>query len=242
MASLLCLLLSVISFWQATAAPPNQQAELAIINFPSDNDVVRGVISITGSATHPAFARFQMAYAKEPVASNDAWITIGIERSDQVVNGELAIWDTTTVADGSYSLRLRVIRLDGNYSETEVKQVVVANSQPTEIPTPEAPPETPTPTVTPTALPPTETITIDQPQVDTPTPRTLPQSSELPTPRPTGNAGLPIPKIILDTTPLKSSCLWGGGAILLIFLFFGFLSTMRIFILGLIDRSKSRRR
>ena len=240
--SLIGLLLSGLSTWQAAAAPSKQQADLAFISFPGDNEVVRGVISITGSAAHPAFDRFQVSYAKEPISGNNAWVTVGIERQDPVINGELAIWNTTTVPDGSYSLRLRVIRRDGNYSEIETKQVVVANAAPTETPTPEGPQETPTATITPTPLPPTPTVIIDQPVVDTATPRALVLAGELPTPRPTSESGLPIPAVIVDTAPIKSGCLWGGGAILLVFLFFGFLSAIRIFVMGFVDRTSRRRR
>ncbi|MFQ5578222.1 MAG: hypothetical protein ACE5G8_14660 [Anaerolineae bacterium] len=223
---------------RALAAPP-RQGDLAVISFPGDNEVVRGVISITGSAVHPNFQRFQMAYAVEPVVSNDQWVTIGIERTDQVVNGELAIWDTATVPDGSYSLRLRVIRLDGNYTEIEVKQIVIANAQPTDTPTPAA---TVPPTATPTPLPPTPTIVIELSLDQTATPRPLTITQALPTPRPE-NAGLiPIPTIKADTSPLKSGCLWGGGVMLVIFLLFGFLSTLRLFVMGFATRVKKRGR
>jgi hypothetical protein len=240
--NLIVLLLSGVSIWQAAAAPPEQQADLAFISFPGDNEVVRGVISITGSAAHPAFDRFQVSYAREPVAGNNAWVAVGIERQDPVINGELAIWDTTTVPDGSYSLRLRVIRRDGNYSEIETNQVVVANAVPTETPTLEGPQETPTPTITPTSIPPTLTVIVEQPVVDTATPRALVLAGELPTPRPTSEGSLPIPDVIIDTAPIKSGCLWGGGAILLVFLFFGFLSAIRVFVMGFVDRTSHRRR
>jgi len=239
--NLIILFFSMISSWDVTAAPSRQQAELAFIASPTDNEVVRGVISIRGSATHPAFDRFQVAYAREPVTRNNAWVTIGIERRDQVVNGELAIWDTRTVPDGSYSLRLRVIRADGNYSEIEVKQLVVANTQPTETPTPEGPQATPTPTITPTSLPPTPTVVIEQPVVDTPTPRPLALVGELPTPRPTSSGAIPIPNVEVDTAPLKSGCLWGAGGMFIIFLFFGFLSAIRTFVMGFADRTRGRR-
>ncbi|MEM7031126.1 MAG: hypothetical protein AAF629_16305 [Chloroflexota bacterium] len=235
---LFVIVLSTEASWLVQAAPPAQQSELAFITSPTDNEIVRGVISIRGSAAHPGFDRYQMAYAKEPVGGNNAWVLIGIERRVQVVNGELAIWDTRTVPDGSYSLRLRVVRNDGNYAETETRQIVVANSQPTETPTPNA---TPTPTVTPTPLPPTPTIVIEQPIVDTPTPRPLAQVGALPTPRPTNSGTIPIPNVIFDTAPLKSGCLWGGGSMLLVFLLFGFLSAFRTFVLGFADRTRGRR-
>ena len=238
--SLIFILLSTILTWRATAAPLQQQADLAIISFPGNNEVIRGIISITGSATHPAFDRFQIAYAREPVIRNDAWITIGIERRDQIVNGELAIWDTRTIPDGSYSLRLRAIRIDGNYAEIEIKQVVVANTQPTETPTPATPAGTATPTISPTPLPSTPTIIIPQPIIDTPTPRLLAQVIDLPTPRPTNDGSLPIPAIEVDTALLKSGCFWGAGAMLVIFLFFGFLAAIRTFMMGFADRTRGK--
>lgn len=227
--------------WSVAAAPPNQQAQLAFITFPANNEVVRGVISITGSATHPAFDRFQVAYAQEPVSGNNAWVIIGVERREQVVNGELTVWDTRTVPDGSYSLRLRVVRTDGNYGEIEARQVVVANSQPTETATSLAPAVAP-PTITPTPLPPTPTVVIAQPVVDTPTPRPLAVVGALPTPRPTSSGAIPLPNVEVDTSQLRSGCLWGAGAMLIVFLFFGFLSAMRVFILGFADRTRGRRR
>ena len=230
-------LLSALPGLSAIAAPP-RQGELAQITYPADNEVVRGIISVTGSAVHPQFDRFQLAYAPEPVTQNDQWVGIGIERTDQVVNGELAIWDTTTVPDGSYSLRLRVVRQDGNYGETEVHHIVVANAQPTETPTPELL-VTRAPTQTPTPLPPTPTIVVEVPFDQTPTPRPLTITQVLPTPRSADAPILPIPKIKMNAAPLKSACLMGGGGILALFLLFGFLSAIRLVVLGF---AKQRRK
>ena len=235
---LVFVFLTLLATGQSLAEPP-QQSELALISYPADNEVVRGEVSITGSAVHPSFERFQVTYAPEPVTSNDQWILIGQERTDQVVNGQLAVWDTTAIPDGSYSLRLRVVRLDGNYSETEVKQIVVANAVPTNTPTPSA---SATPTVTPTPLPPTPTIVIDIPVEDTPTPRALTVTQTLPTPRPDDTGVLPIPRVIFDVNPLRSSCLMGIGAIVALFLLFGFLSLLRYIIIGFAKAVQQNRR
>ncbi len=237
----LFLLLAAIVFpVTASIAAPPKQGELAIITAPADNDVVRGVVSIIGSAVHPAFDRYELAYAIEPVTSNDQWVGIGEVGREQVVNGELAQWDTTVLPDGSYSLRLRVVRNDGNYNETEVNHVVIANAVPTETPTPSA---SATPTNTPTPLPPTPTIVIELPTPEaTPTPRALTVTETLPTPEPTGEGGLPIPKVKVDTSPLKSACLLGAGGMLVIFLFFGFLSAIRLAVLGFAKRTGRGRR
>jgi hypothetical protein len=251
--ALVFIALLAFSALNVLAAPLAQQAQLIAISYPGNNEIVRGVISITGSAVHPTFQRFQVAYASEPISGNDAWVTVGIERTDPVVNGELAIWDTTRIPDGSYSLRLRVYRQDTNYDEIELKQIVVANTQVTETPTPgiNATPGSDgdivgvpgnTPTITPTPLPPTPTILIDQPNVPTSTPRALAVVGELPTPRPTNSSGLPLPTVEVDTAPFLSSCVLGAGGILILFIFFGFLSALRTFVMGFADRTKGRRR
>lgn len=233
------LIFSILAiFPAATIAAPPKQGELAIIASPADNDVVRGVVSISGSAVHPSFQRYEISFAAEPVVSNDQWVMIDVARTEQVVNGELITWDTNSVPDGSYSLRLRVVRLDGNYGETEVQHIVVANAQPTETPTPSA---SATPTVTPTPLPPTPTIIIEVP-VDTPTPRPMTATEIFATPKPGDTELIPIPKVELDTSPLKSSCLLGAGGILIIFVFFGFLSAIRLVVLGFAKRGKRRRK
>ncbi|HRV96574.1 MAG TPA: hypothetical protein P5526_30745, partial [Anaerolineae bacterium] len=166
------------------AAPLRQGEDIAVISAPSSNAVVQGVVPITGSADHPSFQFYIVEFSPEPVG--DQWQIIGAIREQPVINGDLVTWDTTSVPDGSYTLRLRVVRLDGNYTEAFSQQVVVANSQPTPTPTP--PPVISTtepgqeifivePTITPTDLPPTPTIIIDQPIVDTPTPRPVATSA-----------------------------------------------------------------
>ena len=70
-----------------------------------------------------------------------------------VVNGSLAIWDTTVgypsnpvFPDGVYHLRLRVVRQDYNYDEYFVNNLVVSNAMtptPTETATQKTPPSMP---------------------------------------------------------------------------------------------------
>jgi hypothetical protein len=94
------------------------------------------------------------------------------EQTNQVTSGLLGTWDTRSVPDGTYALRLRVVRQDGNYDETVANGLLVANSRlpdtPTPTPTEETtaePEETATPAATPTA------VVVEQPQIATPTPR-----------------------------------------------------------------------
>ncbi len=213
--------------WRGALAAPPAQGDLALITSPQNNAIIRGQVPILGSATHPQFQFYKVEFAREPVAEEN-WAIIGAIHEEQIIDGQLEAWDTTQVPDGSYTLRLRVVRLDGNYSEYSVVQVVVANAQPTETPTLAA---TPVPTVTPTPLPPTPTIVIEQPA--------LPTSEAAPLP--TRITPLPTPSdetasFSLDVIPLQTACLYGAGISLGIFLLFGFMAALRNLIYALFGR------
>lgn len=227
-----------ISLWlQWLTGVVAQGSDIAVIASPTSNAVVQGTVQINGSADHPAFQFFVVDIAPEPNPA-DVWSTIGATHNTPVVNGLLETWDTTLFPDGSYTIRLRVVRLDGNYAETFARQVVISNAQPIPTDTPESK-ETPTPTVTPTKLPPTPTIVIDQPIVDTPTPRPVPTSAPLDDPEAEETF---IPTVTgFSMTPLVDACLYGGGIMLGVFLLFGFLGALRLFIQGFIDRIKRRK-
>lgn len=236
------LILSAITiFWLAqisgaSAAPRNQGQDLAIITNPPSNAVVRGTVQITGSADYPTFQFYILEFSPEPVTGNQ-WQIIGDIHETPVIDGVLETWNTALYPDGSYTIRLRVVRLDGNYSEFFSQQVVIANTQPlpTDTPTVGA---TPIPTATPTALPPTPTIVIEQPVVDTPTPRPVETSPPLENPNESRSL---IPTVTgFSLIPLRDACLYGAGLMLGIFLLFGFLAALRTFIRGFIDRVKRR--
>lgn len=181
-----CLLiigaLVVMSTWPVVAAPLAQQA---VITSPQPFSVVRGRVTIEGTAVHPNFLRYELYYSPEP-ARDDTWVFIGEAHTNQVANGFLGTWETGGLPDGVYSLRLRVVRQDYNYDEYIVRGLQVANAQPTETPTPA---ETPTPTVTPTPLPPTPTIVVIAPVIGTQTPEAGDTSTPEPVATPIALAG-----------------------------------------------------
>lgn len=242
---LVLTLLTITTIWfiqisGVVAAPPQQGGDIAIIASPTSNAVVQGTVQIMGSADHSAFQFYVVDLGPEP-NTNDQWSTIGAIHNAPVINGVLETWDTTQVPDGSYTIRLRVVRLDGNYSEFFVRQVVVSNTQPlpTDTPLPQGTEEAPPPqfpTVTPTDLPPTAPIVIEQPVVDTPTPRPVPTSPPLEDPEENRSF---IPTVSgFSMSPLTDACLYGGGVMVGIFLLFGFLVALRTFIRGFIDLIK----
>ncbi len=154
-------LLFLLSLWiMGALTPVNAQSG---ITYPPETEVLRGSVQIQGTATHPDFWKYELAAA--PLGTEN-WFNIAISET-HVVNGVLGVWDTRTVADGPYSIRLRVVRRDGNYDEYFVRNVTVNNASPPPSVTPEA---TPTPTTTPTPKPPTATPIQLTPNIPTPTP------------------------------------------------------------------------
>ncbi len=144
------------------AAPLKQDAQ-AIITSPTDGQTVSGNVSISGSATHPDFERYEIAYGPDP-NPNDAW-QVFVNNNQQVTANTLGTWNTSVLVDGTYIIRLRVIRHDSNYNEAFVRGIQVSNQQP--IGTPTSIP--PAPTFGPEAtLPAIAPIIIEQPPTNVP--------------------------------------------------------------------------
>ncbi|MBE0697102.1 MAG: hypothetical protein IH586_09275, partial [Anaerolineaceae bacterium] len=60
-----------------------------------------------------------------------------IDRSATAVkNGLIASWDTSTITDGEYQLRVKVILADGHVTQTVVSNLRVRNYSPVETSTP----------------------------------------------------------------------------------------------------------
>lgn len=121
------------------------------ITQPAPGDVVSGVVTIYGTADHPAFTAYDLAFAYADNPTN-TWFPLGEPVQVPVVDGRLGLWDTNEIADGEYRLRLRVWLQDGTALEDVVTGVRVRNLSPAETPTPiPAVTLAPAPTRTPTA-------------------------------------------------------------------------------------------
>ena len=147
-----------------------QDAPPLAITSPAPGEFLRGQVTVTGKLDFPSFlsAALDFAYATDPTST---WFNIqGF--SQPLTDSTLAVWDTTSITDGDYVLRLRVNFEDGTFQEVTVPVRIGNDVQPTQTPEPTATPEpdslliptpfllaaSPTPTdlprPTPTALPP----------------------------------------------------------------------------------------
>jgi hypothetical protein len=127
---------------------------------PLPGQALQGIVVISGTTAVQGFhsARLEFAYSENPT---NTWFLI--QEFTEPVKGELAQWDTSTITDGIYDLRLSVTLADGKQSKVILTGLRVRNYTPieTDTPTPELPTATPvpgdtpipTPTLTPTATP-----------------------------------------------------------------------------------------
>lgn len=109
----------------------------AEITEPGQGQAVTGIVTVFGTASHPAFESFDLAFSFDPDPT-DTWFPIGEALETPVVDGRLAIWDTTEITDGVYRLRLRVNVEGSPPFEAVIGDIRVRNFTPTETPPPAA--------------------------------------------------------------------------------------------------------
>ncbi len=126
----------------------------AAITAPQPGASVSSLVQIMGTASLGGdFQYYKLEFA--PASSEGFTVFSGLVRQ-QVTNGQLGVWDSASVPDGTYSIRLRVVDQTGNYCESAVTGLHVSNSSPptpTEVPTPVETEATPEFAVVPTAVP-----------------------------------------------------------------------------------------
>jgi len=162
-----------------------QDAGLAVITAPLEGAILSGRVPITGSATHPQFRRYELTFGYSPNPT-DTWFSIQDPATTQIINDVLGNWDTSSLTDGLYTLRLRVYYSERDFLEAVARNVRVQNAQLTATP---APTETLAPLPSPTA--PLLTAAPTQPVIALP-PTTTPRPSPTPNgPVAPGNAVTP---------------------------------------------------
>ncbi len=128
--------------WLLCPAPASAQEAAPRITAPLAGQVVQGQVAVMGTSEMPNFSSAEVAFAYDPNLLG-SWFLIQTS-SQPVADGLLATWDTTSITDGDYVLRLRVFLLDGTSREATVA-VRVRNYTP-------LPTQTPSPTATAPAL------------------------------------------------------------------------------------------
>lgn len=183
-----------------------QETPIAITS-PKSGEILRGQVNITGNmnVTNFASAELSFAYASDPTST---WFTIQTfstalpSGEGQEVRDVIAVWDTTTLTDDDYRLRLRVNLQDGSFQEFLVTDLKVRNDVPVATDTP-----TPTPTSEPEFV------------LETP----LPTSTLVPVPtRPVFPTPTSLPVNPASLTTRAINLTFGRGALLALAVFFVF--------------------
>jgi hypothetical protein len=175
----LVLFLSVFG-WLSLAPLVAIQSQSGISS-PAAGAAVSGDVAIIGTAMIDPFQKYELHYKLEP-SGDDAYIYF--DGNTVAVNGgQLGVWRASALAPGVYTLRLRVVKVDGNYAEFFAPNLSV-NQGPPPTPTPSEPTPTPTasePTATYTPAPtPTPVIgQVEQPLLPEPTPTATPAAVAL---------------------------------------------------------------
>ncbi len=158
-------LVIVLSTWQHTQPIFAQSA--SGITSPAPGSSVSGAVPIIGTAAIDPFQRYELYYKLEP-NGDDAYIYFD-GNTRQVVNGQLGVWQTGSLSPGTYTIRLRVVKADGNYSEHFAPDLSInlQPATPTATATPDEPTATPIPIDTPTQVPqPTPAVVqVQQPDI-----------------------------------------------------------------------------
>ena len=188
-------LLTLILFLPTSAV--FAQTSVAITS-PIPSQTATGMVTITGTSATDGFVSAEVSFSYVGDTSGTWFLIAAVQ---PVTDGFLATWDTTSITDGDYTLRLRVTLADGTYLDTLVPDLHVRNYIPTDTPIPTA-------TLPPTATPilPTPTIT------PSPTATFTPTSTPLPTP-----TLLPENPAILPSVDIFSSIIYGGLSATLLF-------------------------
>lgn len=97
-----------------------------VILQPRNFDVVGGVVDVRGSVDDGTLEFYQMSYGQGPNPTQ--WINLTEPQTEFIAGQSIAQWDTTGL-DGTYVLRLRVVKKDGT-TETAFSQVTIDNIPP----------------------------------------------------------------------------------------------------------------
>jgi hypothetical protein len=124
------------------------------LDSPRPGETLHGVVTISGSTDIPGFASSEIAFG---YADRETWFPI--LHGDSPATGPLGTWDTSTIHDGDYRLRLVVTLQDGTRLETVADDLHVQNETQALTAAPAAVVSTDLPAAenTPTPAPPTPT-------------------------------------------------------------------------------------
>lgn len=113
----------------------NLLGQQVLIDSPRSGEALQGQVSIIGTTDIEGIQSFEVSFAYQRDDTN-TWFLIG-QGEGILRNQPLAVWDTTTISDGIYRLRIRAFLNDGRTLESVITGLRVRNYTPIETNTPE---------------------------------------------------------------------------------------------------------
>jgi RHS repeat-associated protein len=96
----------------------------AHISSPSSGEVVSNVVTILGTAFDTNLDYYRLEYGEGDAPQE--WLKIDEDKTSSIVDGELGTWETASIPDGTYTLRLTV-RDKASHIKTATSLVQVKN-------------------------------------------------------------------------------------------------------------------
>ncbi len=121
--TLLCAL-SLMNIWFS----PFPQLDLVRIQSPVDGDYLQGSVQITGTVTGTGLQTTEISFRYQD-SQSQSWFVID-QTNSPVVDDIIATWDTSTIADGVYQIRVLAVFENGREQETIINDLNVRNYTP----------------------------------------------------------------------------------------------------------------
>ena len=116
-----------------TSTPTLAEHEISISS-PGGGESLQGVVNVAGAVRSARLVSYEVAFAYQSNPTQ-TWFLIG-QGSSPVEQEALARWDTTTISDGVYRLRVQMFLSDGQVMESFVEGLRVRNYSLVETSTP----------------------------------------------------------------------------------------------------------
>jgi hypothetical protein len=120
--------LIALIFISLLALPVFAQDSTVQITSPEPVSTIQGAVDIMGTVNPPDLQSYFFEVADANADPNTAsWTPVTLPSRTAVVNGRLAQFTTTIIPDGTYTLRVRVIHLDGSSTFATVGPLRISN-------------------------------------------------------------------------------------------------------------------
>jgi hypothetical protein len=122
--STIFLVLSLMNVWFS----PFPQLDLVRIQTPVDGEYLQGSVQIIGTVTGTGLQSAEISFRYQD-SQSQSWFVIH-KTTTSIVDDIIATWDTSTIADGAYQIRVLAVYENGRELEKIISDLNVRNYTP----------------------------------------------------------------------------------------------------------------